>query len=1006
MMKVWLALIGTVICCLASQTAHAQVYPDSKGKDFWFSFMPNWHNQEDQVASDPLLQREHQLYVYIGAERPTRGRVTWRRNDGSEVVDTFAITDVRNIVSLSKFYQNIELRGINASGANNLNYTSSQNETVALQSIHVESEDEVTVYALNQATLTSEAFMVLPTDALADDYMVVAYNSDVRLNGSTPNATTTPSQFVIVATEDSTEITIIPSVPTVKVPVAKRPVSIVLDQGDSYLVQADPRKGTTNDLTGTIVRSDKPIAVFGGQQRAIVPIQNVADLGSRDCLIEQMTPIRTWGKSAYVTPFARTSNELNIGNDLYRVIAAFDSTEVYIDDQFQQVLMSGQVMERPLLNAHLIRTTNPSITVQLKKTSGIGGGQDVTRRGDPAMMLVPPAEQFMDKYRFISIQAYIYDYVGGKIRPIDSVYLEQWLNVVIPTVKLGTLVIDGVPVDQTRFLPIGASSYSWARLPMRDGVHEIKADTNFGIYVYGYGDANSYGYIGGMSFRPLDVYPPKLVGNTRCYEFDGAMTDSVLGDSRIQTYNVIATADMNTTYTVPSFSPPQAVVPIKISLVNRYLDGKAIVEVKDGVEQKSQFVVDIPGFTVGPVASRDDTAKTVTREYVVPIGRIRCDSFEIENYGKFPQTITKITLPGSMVVDSPVAPFTLAPGQRIQIQFCHKGVKQQKFEGPVIIGDSCSDRKVAYLVVEEREDMDGPKILDNRDSCKPAFTIQISDEVGSDLGLERARILDSVLVNCRVTMTDSTIIDRTFNIEILDMFRDAIYGFEAVDSAGNVTTRIDTIPGFMMSIDGSFDVVQTHDMGIVTIGEVRCDTLALENIGIRSVVFLQPFIRQNAVFSMPQSQFTLSVDPVDGKAALIVCFSPKVADSVKFVRDTIEFRQYCLLRTLILEGRSNGQKYKGLTRCDVPIEATSRKIGALMITPQPATDQIVVSFADPLTEASIQLVDVTGAIILEQSWYGEATQALQMDVSGIPAGSYACIVHTTTPMIIPLVIIR
>ena len=134
-------------------------------------------------------------------------------------------------------------------------------------------------------------------------------------------------------------------------------------------------------------------------------------------------------------------------------------------------------VERALLQAHVITTSNPTITVQYKKTAGIGGGTDITRRGDPAMMLVPPAEQFMDKYRFISIQAYIYDFVGGRIQPVDSVYLEQWLNVVIPTVSLGSLVLDGVPIDQTRFLQIGNSAYSWARLPMRDGVHEIKADT-------------------------------------------------------------------------------------------------------------------------------------------------------------------------------------------------------------------------------------------------------------------------------------------------------------------------------------------------------------------------------------------------------------------------------------------------------------------------------------------------------------------------------------------------
>lgn len=994
-----------VIAFYSAFTLCAQEFPDSKGRDFWLSFMPNWHNNETELANDPALQREHQLYIYIGAERPTKGRVTWRKNDGLTVVDSFVISDVRQIIRLSKFYQNIELRGINSSGAGNLNYFSTQNETVALQSIHVESDDDVTVYALNQATLTSEAFMVLPTDALSEDYMVVAYNSDVRLNGSSPNANSTPSQFVIVATEDSTIVEFTPTVPTVKNR-TKDPVEILLNRGESYLVQADPRSGVNNDLTGSVVRGNKPIALFGGQQRAIVPYQEVQNLGSRDCLIEQMTPIRTWGKSAYVTPFARSSNEINTGTDIYRVVAAFDSTNVYVDGQFQQMLMRGWIMERPLLAAHLVTTSNPSITVQYKKTSGIGGGADITRRGDPAMMLVPPAEQFMDKYRFISIQAYIYDIVGGKVTPIDSVYLEQWLNVVIPTVSLGSLTLDGVPIDQTKFLPIGTSSYSWARLPMRDGVHEIQADTNFGIYVYGYGDANSYGYIGGMSFRPLDVYPPKLVGAVKCHEFNGAITDSLLGDSHIQSFTVLATPATNTTYTAGAFSPPQSVLPLSISLINRYLDGSAIVEAKDMVEQKEQFTIDIPGFTLGITGVRDDTTKQEFRKYVVPIGRSKCDSFEIENYGKYPQTLETITFPSPLKPATPQLPLTLLPGQRVMVRYCHTGTQQSVFGGTIVIGDSCTTRNIMQIEVEERGDKDGPKVLDDRDSCKPTYTVTIDDEIGSDLGLESARILDSLLVNCTVTLADSTIIARRYIVTILDPYKDAIVGFEALDSAGNVTRRIDTIPGFSMTINGSSETVQTYDFGIKMIGSVYCDTLELENLGIRGINLSAAYLRQNTIYSLPQSQFAIQISPVDGKAKLIVCYAPVIADSVKYVKDTLEFRQYCLVRTLILIGRSRGLEYQGLSRCEVPVTMISRKTGALVVSPQPATDDVVLGLPNGVSSCSVALVDVSGRTILNEHWEYASTQALQLSLSSVPPGTYTVVLSADTVHVAPLVIVR
>ena len=45
------------------------------------------------------------------------------------------------------------------------------------------------------------------------------------------------------------------------------------------------------DLTGTYISSSKPIAVYSGNVRAAVPSSRT----SRDHLVEQMIPVRTWG---------------------------------------------------------------------------------------------------------------------------------------------------------------------------------------------------------------------------------------------------------------------------------------------------------------------------------------------------------------------------------------------------------------------------------------------------------------------------------------------------------------------------------------------------------------------------------------------------------------------------------------------------------------------------------------------------------------------------------------
>ena len=45
-------------------------------------------------------------------------------------------------------------------------------------------------------------------------------------------------------------------------------------------------------------------------------------------------------------------------------------------------------------------------------------------------------------------------------------------------------------------------------------MHNVAADTTFGICIYGYGIATSYGYIGGMSYTPINNGPIILTTNS------------------------------------------------------------------------------------------------------------------------------------------------------------------------------------------------------------------------------------------------------------------------------------------------------------------------------------------------------------------------------------------------------------------------------------------------------------------------------------------------------------
>lgn len=989
-------IIATLWCLLlVVASGAAQKWPDSKGRDFWLTFLPNFHNFEDLIATDPLMQREHQLYIYIGAERPTSGTITYRNASGQERTESFTISDVSKLYTTSSYYVGQELRGISRNG-DGFNYAASDNETVASQSIHIVADDEVTVYALNQANLTSDAFLVLPTDALAEDYVIASYNSDVTKVGTaqTVSNNATPSQFAVVATEDSTIVYVTPRAQTPRNP--RRIIDTVfLDRGDSYLVQADLRVGIDPDLTGSLVRASKPVAVFAGHHRALLPIAWRGTLASRDCLVEQMNPIRTWGKSAFIVPFIQASDEIDAGNDIMRVIAGFDSTEVIIDGVLRRTINAGQFYEEGVTGAKEVATSRPAMVAQYKKSSGAASQFDFTRNGDPFMMLVPPAEQFMDSYRFISIQSYNYrNGPGGTIIVDDSIYTEQWLNIVHPVIGLSSLTLDGVPVNPNIFSNFPGSRYARASIRMTDGVHEIRSDTTFGIYVYGYGLANSYGYIGGMSFRPLDVNPPVVIGGVKCHTFEGAVTDSVIADTRVVSVAAIPGTERNVTVALPQFTPPQAVVALRVGLQDVYLDGSVVIEAVDGVEQKTRDTINVPGFTVAEMGLR---ASRIVRSYerIVPVGRERCDSLELENYGLYQQTFTA-SFTGTTRVTTPM-PVTLAPGERLWVNFCHTGVTPRLVDDTLRISDSCLARPILALRLDERLDEKGPTILeDPADSCATERTVVVEDETGADLGLMSARVLTDVLENCTVVMTDSTIRDRRYQVTILDSYQDAIVGFEAIDSALNVTQRIDTIPGFELSIDSDTGVVTAHDFGVVPMSQLVCDTLDLANTGSRSITLPRIFIRGNVLFSAPLSQFAVNVAARGGTAKLVVCFAPVAADTSLVLSDTVELWQGCLVRTLVLTGRGASQLYSGISRCDVPVGArTQRKLGALQIMPQPAGESLTIVLTEPSQQIRVQLIDLAGGVVLDRSIAeGSPSQAITMALEQVPTGLYACVVTT------------
>ena len=333
-------------------------------------------------------------------------------------------------------------------------------EIIENNGIHLTALNPVSVFGQSRLSTSTDAYLALPTESLGTEYIVLAYHNFSILTGS---------QFSVVATADGTSVTITPSITTGARP-GGVPYQIILQRGETYqLRNSGP---TPSDLSGTSLTADKPIAVFAGHECARVP----SALLLCDYLVEQLPPISSWGKNFATMPLAARSN-----GDTFRFLASADDTHVHINDQLLATLTRGQFFEHIISTPAHITADRPILVAQYAH-----GIQFDKTTGDPFMMLIPPIEGFGGHYTIATPSSY---------------FESHFVNVVAPNAAVGMTGVDGVTIEAEHFVAIGESGFSGAQVPITPGAHQLTSSLPFGVVVYGFRVAESYGYPGGMA-RP------------------------------------------------------------------------------------------------------------------------------------------------------------------------------------------------------------------------------------------------------------------------------------------------------------------------------------------------------------------------------------------------------------------------------------------------------------------------------------------------------------------------
>lgn len=441
-------LFGLILAVVAS----VQAAPDNKGTEFNFSFQNNYENSSN-------------LSLHIASDKNTQGVVEIPGLGFSEAffVQANQVTEI----TIPSAAQALPKNGKADLG------------------ILVTALDEVTVSGFNLQQYTSDAFLVLPSDVLGNEYIVLGYFGH--------RSGLYPSEAAIVATVDNTTVEIIPSRDIESDKPAGQPFTVSLNRNEVYQFSSQ------DDLTGSYIRSTAPVAVMSGAVCSNVPRGGLWC----DHLSEMMIPLSAWGRSYLTVPLASKER------DVVRILASENNTEVRINGSLITTLNRWEFHETVLTERAHIEASAPIMVSQY----AIGGVA-----GDPFMAILPANEQFLSSYIFST--------------PGTGFERYNYVNVVIPGgTAIASLQLDGVLVDPALFSPIGAGIYEGAQIPVTPGNHLIKADEPFGLMVYGFNLFDSYGYPGGMSLaanNPLEdpfapnASPFKHIG----FSFHGMATDS------------------------------------------------------------------------------------------------------------------------------------------------------------------------------------------------------------------------------------------------------------------------------------------------------------------------------------------------------------------------------------------------------------------------------------------------------------------------------------------------
>ena len=353
---------------------------------------------------------------------------------------------------------------------------------------------------------SGDGSLLLPVHALSSTYVVAGYKAFHKdfatLPGSTSGRLNMGDFISITAPQANTEVTI---QTRANQAVLSGPDIPRINPGEATTITLSERQvlqlftpGTIDDDTfsGTVItaKDGKPLQVLSG-----VGCANILDDDAYCGHIEDsVLPLEALGKD-YIVPLLATGSTADAGPpiaQMIRVQAITDDTPITFEPKVRLpvTLKRGEPLDTPLVTSDLrISSTTPfAVTQYLVGRSA--GSRSAENLGAPNQVTVAPVAQFRTSYAFLVSPQFASPQAGN--------------NYVAITAPTGAAVsLDGQPVAPDKFVAVGASGMSVARVPVVGAtrVHQLTSDKAVGLEVFGIGPYGSYALTGGLDLKRLPM---------------------------------------------------------------------------------------------------------------------------------------------------------------------------------------------------------------------------------------------------------------------------------------------------------------------------------------------------------------------------------------------------------------------------------------------------------------------------------------------------------------------